>query len=127
MVALSGGLSVEPITERVENEVLLIRVEDKSRLNESRPEDFRRKLVEILQSHPGIKGVILDISEVDFFSSTAIATLVLLKKSVTANSGKLVIIGMHPDVKNALDIVKLSNFFVVLGDVESAMKSIQSA
>jgi anti-anti-sigma factor len=118
---------MEPITERVESNVLVIRVEDKSRLNESRPEDFRRKLLEILQSHPEVRGVVLDISNVDFFSSTAIATLVLLKKSVSSKGGRLIITGMHPDVKNALEIVRLSNHFEVSENPESALSSILSA
>jgi len=118
---------VEPITERVESNVLIIRVEDKSRLNESRPEDFRQKLQEILQNHPEQNAVVLDISPVDFFSSTAIATLVLLKKSVTARSGKLVITGMHPDVRNALEIVKLVNHFQILPDNKAALELLQAS
>ena len=117
-----GDEVVEPITERVDSNVLIIRVDDKSRLNESRPEDFRRKLNEILQSHPEVRGVILDISSVDFFSSTAIATLVLLKRGVSAKSGRLIITGMHPDVRNALEIVKLSNHFENATDIEAALE-----
>lgn len=113
---------MEPITERVDSNVLIIRVDDKSRLNESRPEDFRRKLNEILQSHPEVRGVILDISSVDFFSSTAIATLVLLKRGVSAKSGRLIITGMHPDVRNALEIVKLSNHFENAADIDAALE-----
>lgn len=118
---------VEPITERVVSNVLIIRVEDKSRLNESRPEDFRQKLQEILLNHPEQNAVILDISPVDFFSSTAIATLVLLKKNVAGRSGKLVITGMHPDVRNALEIVKLINHFQILPDVQSALDLLQAS
>jgi anti-anti-sigma factor len=117
-----GDEVVEPITERVDSNVLIIRVDDKSRLNESRPEDFRRKLNEILQSHPEVRGVILDISSVDFFSSTAIATLVLLKRGVSAKSGRLIITGMHPDVRNALEIVKLSNHFENAADIDAALE-----
>ena len=117
-----GDEVVEPITERVDSNVLIIRVDDKSRLNESRPEDFRRKLNEILQSHPEVRGVILDISSVDFFSSTAIATLVLLKRGVSAKSGRLIITGMHPDVRNALEIVKLSNHFENATDIDAALE-----
>lgn len=118
---------MEPITERVESNVLIIRVEDKSRLNESRPEDFRHKLQEILQNHPDQNAVVLDISPVDFFSSTAIATLVLLKKSVTARSGRLIITGMHPDVRNALEIVKLINHFQTATDVQAALDLLQAS
>lgn len=117
---------VEPITERVESNILIIRVEDTSRLNEPRPEDFRHKLQEILQSHPDQKQVVLDISAVDYFSSTAIATLVLLQKSVRARPGKLVIVGMHPDVRHALEIVKLANHFEAVADVNSAIAALQS-
>ena len=123
---LEGGF-VEPITERVEANVLIIRVDDKSRLNESRPEDFRQKLQEILQNHPDQNAVILDISPVDFFSSTAIATLVLLKKSIAARAGKLYITGMHADVRNALEIVKLINHFQVLPDTQAALDLIQAS
>ncbi len=112
---------VEPITERVDGNVLIIRVEDKSRLNESRPEDFRRKLHEIVESHSEVRGVILDITAVDFFSSTAIATLVLLKRGVSAKSGRLIICGMHADVRNALEIVRLANHFEVATDVNEAL------
>lgn len=118
---------MEPIIEYVESNALVIRVEDKVRLNESRPEDFRRKLHEILASHPDVKGVILDISTVDFFSSTAIATLVLLQKNVKGRSGRLIITGMHPDVKNALDIVKLTNHFQIESDVAAGLQALQTS
>ncbi|MFM7593250.1 MAG: STAS domain-containing protein [Isosphaeraceae bacterium] len=118
---------MEPITERVESDTLVIRVEDKSRLNESRPEDFRRKLQEILQSHPETNGVVLDIASVDFFSSTAIATLVLLKRNVTSRGGRLVISGMHADVRQALEIVKLASHFDVADNVPAALEMIHSS
>ncbi len=118
---------MEPITESVESDILVIRVEDKARLNESRPEDFRRKLQEILQSHPETSGVVLDISSVDFFSSTAIATLVLLRKNITARGGRLIIAGMHPDVRAALEIVKLANHFEAAADTKTAMSLIHSS
>lgn len=114
---------MEPITERIDSNILIIRIEDTSRMNESRSEDFRRKLQQILQNHPDARGVIMDISRVDFFSSTAIATLVLLRKSVTANGRKLFIVGMHPDVKNALEIVKLGSYFDEAPDVQAALNT----
>jgi anti-anti-sigma regulatory factor len=47
---------------------------------------------------------------------------VLLKRGVSAKSGRLIITGMHPDVRNALEIVKLSNHFENATDIDAALE-----
>lgn len=114
------------INDRVESNVLILSIEDMKSLNGSSPEEFRQKLQDTLAVHADVRGVVLDMSNVDYITSTAIATLVLLRKSVISKSRKLVIAGMHEDVRNALSIVRLDKLLESATDVPAAIAAIAS-
>lgn len=118
---------MQPINDRIDSNVLIISVVDITSLNGSSPEEFRRKLQETLALHQNVKGVVLDLSNVDMITSTAVATLVLLRKSVLASSRRLVLGAVHPDVLNSLKILRLDKLFEMSDDAASGVEAIASA
>lgn len=117
---------MQPINDRIESNVLILSIEDMTSLNGSSPEEFRKKLQETLALHQNVKGVVLDMSNVDMISSTAVATLVLLRKSVQASSRRLVLAVIHPDVLSSLKILRLDKLFEMSDAVKSAVETIAS-
>ncbi len=118
---------MQPINDRIESNVLVVSIEDTKSLNGSTPEEIRKKLQETLALHQNVKGIVLDLSKVDMITSTAVATLVLLRKSVHASSRRLILAVVHPDVLNSLKILRLDKLFEMSEEVPSAVAAIASA
>ncbi len=65
--------------------------------------------------------VVVDISGVDFLSSSGVAILVGLKRRIETHQGKLVIIGVQPDVRDLLKITRLNQYFTFADDETHAL------
>lgn len=118
---------MQPINDRIESNVLVISIADIPSLNGSSPEEVRRKLQELLAANQNAKGVVLDLSNVDMITSTAVATLVLLRRNVLASSRRLILGSVHEDVLGSLKILRLDKLFEISGDVRSGVEAIASA
>lgn len=66
--------------------------------------DFRSKINHILTK--STKGILLDLSHVDYISSAGLGVLFSIKKSMIENGGELLFCGMKPQIKKLFEIVK---------------------
>jgi len=64
--------------------------------------------------------IVLNLSNVEFVSSTFLGRLLALQKRVDAAQGKLVLCGMNPVVREIFQVTKLESFFHFSDDVPSA-------
>lgn len=71
----------------------------------------------------GLKGVIVNLSGVDFMDSSGIATLVEGLQWSKKDKKRFVLTGLGANVLNALSLTKLEKVFTIEADVDSALNS----
>jgi anti-sigma B factor antagonist len=110
---------------RPESDVLVIAFDNPAALNDFRNTPVRDALYETLQSHPEPRFAV-DLSKVDYLSSSGIAILVGMKRRVDARNGQLVVYHLQPIVRDLLTIMKLDRFFTIADDEERALRAFGS-
>ena len=84
-----------PFTPIETSETLVVRLDNPERFNDFRSDDYREALYQsvLSKSEP---LVALDLSPVDYLSSTGLAILIGLKRRVEEQRGKLVLFRIQP-------------------------------
>jgi len=108
-----------PIVEK--DGVLVIALEDGASLNEGQAIGLRQVLYTALDVKKEAK-VAIDMSAIDYISSTGIALLIGTKRRVEAGQGHLVLFGLQPDVHELFQVMKLVNLFEIASDEAKAME-----
>ena len=80
----------------------------------------RGALLEILQSQQP-KRLVLNLSQVPYMDSSAIAVLVESLQKIRKLGGKIYLTDLQPRVKGLLEIARLDSIFVVVKDDAEAM------
>ncbi len=70
-----------------------------------------------------IKKILLDFSEVDCFSSTALCNFVALNRFVESNKGKLVICSIHEDLMEPIRRMHLSKILTIEKILDDGLKA----
>jgi anti-sigma B factor antagonist len=112
---------MRPLPVREIDGVLLIVLDDSTSLNEGQAVGLRQSLYSSLSSRTEPR-VALDLSAIDYISSTGIALLIGTKRRVEAAKGKLVLFGLHPDVLELFVVMKLVNLFEIAADEVQAIE-----
>ena len=100
--------------------VLVIRLDDNAALNEGQAASLRQSLYSSLAARPSPR-VALDLSPIDYISSTGIALLIGTKRRVEAEKGQLVLFGLRPEVLDLFGVMKLVNLFEIAPDEDQAL------
>lgn len=109
---------------REEPDALVVRIEEPALLNDFRSNSFRDTLYEAVEGGEGSR-VAVDLSRVDFLSSSGVAILVGLKRRLDSKQGKLVLFGVTPVVYDLLRITRLIQYFAFAdneGDAIAALR-----
>lgn len=101
-------------------DALVLTIDEPGALNDFRSNAFRDSLYETVLTNGGGR-VALDLSQVDFLSSSGVAILVGLKRRVDGLTGKLVIFGVQPVVQDLLKITRLTQYFTFADDEPGAL------
>ena len=112
-----------PITEK--DGVLVIKLEDGESLNEGQAVALRQALYTALEAASQPR-VAIDLSEVDYVTSTGIALLIGTKRRVEAKQGRLVLHGLRPGIHELFSMMKLVNLFEIADDEAGAMGLLSS-
>ncbi len=109
-----------PFSVREAPDAVIISIDEPTALSDFRSNNFRDGLYQAVEvgSPP---AVALDLSLVDFLSSSGMAILVGLKRRVDAKEGKLVLFGVQPVVQELLRITRLTQFFLFADDEAGAL------
>jgi anti-sigma B factor antagonist len=110
---------------RPESDVLVIALDNPAALNDFRNTPVRDALYDALQSHPDGRFAV-DLSKVDYLSSSGIAILVGMKRRVDARNGQMVVYDLQPIVRDLLTIMKLDRFFTIADNEERALSHFRS-
>jgi anti-sigma B factor antagonist len=83
--------------------------------------DLRGVLLELLAKHDP-KRLILNLSQVPYMDSSAIAVLVELLQKMRRNGGRVFLTNLQPRVKGLLEIARLGSIFGIVNDEAEALK-----
>ena len=106
------------VSARSEGDVAFATVRGEIDLHNS-PE-LREALIELLEKAKPAK-MILNLAEVPYMDSSAIAVLVEMLKRLGRPKGKLCLTYLQPRVQSLLEIARLDSIFVCAKDDEEAM------
>jgi anti-anti-sigma factor len=109
---------------RQDSDVIVVAFENAEGLNEFRNNALRDSLYELVQNEPDPLFAV-DLSNVDYLSSSGVALLVGLKRRVETKGGKIVIYHLQPIVRDLLGVMKLDRFFVIADDEARAVASLR--
>jgi anti-sigma B factor antagonist len=109
---------------RPESDSLVVTFETASSLNDFRNNALRDSLYELVQNHSEPRFAV-DLTKVDYLSSSGVAILVGLKRRVETKHGKIVLFHVQPIVKDLLTVMKLDRFFVITENEQQALDSLR--
>jgi len=114
---LKTGVDLVP-TARVQGPAVLAAVRGEIDLHNS-PE-LRGVLLELLQNHSP-KKLILNLGQVPYMDSSAIAVLVEALQRIRKTGGRIFLTDLQPRVKGLLEIARLDSIFIVCKDEADAL------
>ena len=109
---------------RAESDILVVKFDTASGLNDFRNSALRDSLYELVQSPPQPLFAV-DLQKVDYLSSSGVAILVGLKRRVESRSGRIVLYHVQPIVRDLLAVMKLDRFFTIVDDEPHALASLR--
>jgi anti-sigma B factor antagonist len=110
---------------RTDSGVQIVAFDGAAGLNDFRNSALRDALYEFVASH-NEATIAIDLSKVDYLSSSGVAVLVGLKRRVENMGGKIVLFHVQPIVRDLLAVMKLDRFFIITADEASAVDSLRS-
>jgi anti-anti-sigma factor len=116
---------MQPPTTKDVDGVLVVRYQDAGVLNEvpslwSREEIYRQ--VETRER----PLVVVDLGSIDYVSSLGIGALVGLKRRTELTGGRLVLVAVHPYVRDILQTMSLDKILPIASDLPSAFALLTS-
>jgi|SRR6476469_6536489 len=76
-------------------------------------QDWRRRGNELLDTHPDLTDLVIDMGGVSFLDSRGMAVLIHLHGKTAARGGKLTLLAVPPRVAKALSVAGLDQVFQV--------------
>lgn len=104
---------------RVEGDTIFATVRGEVDLHTS--PDLRNTLLSALTKH-NPKKIILDLAQVPYMDSSAVAVLVEALQKIRKTGGKICLIGLQPRVRGLLEIARLDSIFILAENEEEAKK-----
>lgn len=104
--------------------VVVVRFVDERIADPARIERLGQELLRLSESqHP---QVVIDFSNVKFFSSLAINKLLVLEKRIRAQGGALRLADLEPEVKEVFGFTRLDEWFAIRQDSHDAVRELQT-
>jgi len=111
---------MSPFQTREASDGLLITIDSPVSLNDFRSNTFREALYQVVQSRPDPR-IAVDLSAIDYLSSSGVAILVGLKRRIDMQHGKLVLCRVQPLVCDLLRVMRLNQYFTFANDEPEAL------
>lgn len=74
-----------------------------------------------LVSPEGAQQVLLDLSKVEFVTSSAIVQLIMLKNALTAAGARMILCSLRPEVYDTFSMMRLDTLFQIEADQASGL------
>ena len=118
MESLSSGTTLIP-TVRQQADALILSLRGELDLHNS--PDLRDHVFDLLGRVKPAR-LILDMGQVPYMDSSALAVLVEALKRLLKSNGRVFLINLQPRVKGLLEIARLSSIFVICKDEKEALE-----
>ncbi len=82
--------------------------------------ELRTAILSMISS-PIPKRLILNLAQVPYMDSSAVAVLVEALQKLRPSGGKVMLVGLQPRVKGLLEIARLDSVFVLAADEQQAL------
>ncbi len=106
-------------------DVTVVRFIDRRILDHANIEQIGKELFELVEDG-GCKKLLLNFSDVEFFSSAALGRLVKLEKTLKKKGGSLVLSNIRPTIYDAFNITQLYKVFDIKEDEAEALAALAS-
>jgi anti-sigma B factor antagonist len=83
--------------------------------------DLRAALLAILSKNLP-KRLVLDLSQVPYMDSSAVAVLVEALQKLRPSGGRVMLVGLQPRVRGLLEIARLDTIFVLVANEQQALE-----
>jgi anti-anti-sigma factor len=105
-------------------DVTVVNFQNISVLDSANIESLGRSLLELVQVQDHRK-LILDFSTVRFMSSQALGMIIQLRKALDAIKGKVLIVGIRPDLYKVFKITNLHKMFTFYEELDKALAAFE--
>lgn len=119
MAQLRTGTDLIP-TARLEGRVLVAAIAGEIDLQNS--PDLRTALLDLLQQHQPSR-LVLNLADVPYMDSSAIAVLVETLQRIRRTGGKVYLAALQPRVRGLLEIARLDTIFVLVDTEQQALEA----
>ncbi len=107
------------LTEKKQDGIVVIKLE--GRLDTANYEDAEKKIWRMIEE--GEKFFLIDMSELNYISSSGLRVLLKSLKKLRSEDGNLVLSGLNNILQDVFEISGFSKFFDIYGSTDEAMKS----
>jgi anti-sigma B factor antagonist len=83
---------------------------------------FEEKIIGVINS--GTQRLVVDLSQLDYVSSSGLRVFLLAAKRLQRTDGKIVLCSMKDHVRQAFDLAGFSSILSIYGSRDEAMKSL---
>ncbi|HEY2827491.1 MAG TPA: STAS domain-containing protein [Pirellulales bacterium] len=117
--------SASAISIKPHDEVIYV-VVHQPRLDDAALVHLQRELTAAAAKQPTLP-VVLDLTQVNYVPSMALGTLVMLMRHLKDSNQRLVLVGLHQDVRTVLAITRLDKLFEIQSNLEAALKQLRGS
>ena len=111
---------MKTVKTRQESGVLILTLEDLPALSDGRSDDYRDSLYRAVEECP-CRAAAVDLSAVDFVSSSGVALLIGIKRRFEDRNIQFVLFGLKAHLLDVLCVMKLDKFFTIAPDLPTAI------
>jgi anti-sigma B factor antagonist len=79
---------------------------------------------ELSSSVPQAQNLIIDMTRVDYLSSAGLRLLLLVYREITARKGKLVLVGVSPEIRTVMSHTGFLAFFTLADSQQEAVHAL---
>jgi anti-anti-sigma factor len=101
-------------------DVNVVRLLDREIRGEVASNDLEPELTGLVSAE-GAQQVLLDLSKVEFVTSSAIVQLIMLKNALTAAGARLILCSLRPEVYDTFSMMRLDTLFQIESDQASGL------
>ncbi|MDY6967795.1 MAG: STAS domain-containing protein [Spirochaetota bacterium] len=109
---------------KIEGDIIIVYLN--GRLDIHLSVDVENRLQSIIKEEPEYH-ILIDLSDVEYMSSSGIRLLVSILRTVESNDRKLKLSNMNESVKKIFEIVELTSMFDIYNSEEEALKSFSNS
>jgi len=115
-------MAVIPLELEQVGEVTVVRIGGKRLLDDVVVDRLKRNLLQVA-GDAGRSRMVLDFREIEALSSSVLATLLLLRKKLLSQGGRLALCSLSPDVREVFAITGLERSLNVYPTEQEALQS----